>query len=85
MKQKELEIRREDNLARDKREQVKLELMREIEYAKLALQEKTTLHDIMARLDIEGMKNKTLRDTTALKEANRLSEMNLKEATGEGI
>lgn len=85
MKQKELEIRREDNLARDKREQFKLELMREIEYAKLALQEKTTLQDVMARLDIEGMKNKTLRDTTALKEANRLSEMNLKEATGEGI
>ena len=43
------------------------------------------MEELATRLGTEQMKNKTLRDTTALKEANRLSEMNLKQATGSGI
>jgi hypothetical protein len=85
LKKMELDIRKEDNGLRDAREKAKLELQREIEYAKLALQEKITMEELATRLGTEQMKNKTLRDTTALKEANRLSEMNLKQATGSGI
>lgn len=78
IKQLELEIRKQDNEMRDKREQAKLELQREIEYAKIALQEKLTLEEIYTRLGIEQAKLRTARDTTAVKEANRISEMNLK-------
>jgi len=78
VKMLELEIRKQDNEMRDKREQAKLELQREIEYAKIALQEQLSMEELYTRLGIEQAKLRTARDTTALKEANRMSEMNIK-------
>ena len=85
LKNKELDIRDKDNQLRDERERAKLELQREIAYAELALKQNLTMEELATRLGTEQMKNKTLRDTTALKEANRLAELNLKQATGSGI
>jgi hypothetical protein len=85
LKQAELDIRRQDNEARDKREQGKLEIMREIEYAKLALQEGITVAQLQNRLAVEKMRDQTVRDQAAVREANKAQELDLKRTQGSGI
>lgn len=77
VKKLELEIRKADNDARNERERLKLELNREIEYAKIALQEKLTLEEMYTRLGIERSKLETQRQTTALQQSLRVTELNL--------
>lgn len=80
LKMKELEIRQQDNQLRDEREKAKLELEREIKYAELALKEKLTLEQMYTQLGVEQAKLQTTRDTTAIKEMTRVTELNLKAA-----
>jgi hypothetical protein len=80
VKQYELEIRKQDNEARHQREQQELELKREIEYAKVALQYDLTMEQMYANLDIKQQQVKTTRDVAALRERNRVSELNQKRA-----
>lgn len=85
LKQMEIDIRKQDNEARDKREQAKLEIMREIEYAKLALQERITLEELRTRLQIDERRDKTTRDQAAVREANKAQEIDLKRTQSAGM
>ena len=69
---------------REQREQQKLEILREIEYAKLALQENITLEELRTRLEVERIRDKTSRDKAAASEANRSQEIALKRDTTGG-
>lgn len=80
VKKLELEIRKADNDARDARERSELELKREIAYAELALKKELTLEEMYTRLGIEHSKLKTQRETTALQQSLKVSELNIKAA-----
>lgn len=80
VKREELQIRREDNEARDNRETIKLGLLKEIEVMKLAQQYSMKIEDVRVALDNEKRKSKDMRDMTALRETNKITEMNLKRA-----
>lgn len=85
IKMQEVENRRLDTQLRDAREQAKLEMLRDIEYAKLALDRELGLGELYAKLGIERDKNKTLRDQAAVREANKAQELAVKRSTGSGI
>lgn len=85
LKMMELQIRQKDNEDRDLRERTKLAIDREIAYADLALKYHLTMEQIYTQLGVEQQKQKTQRDTTALTEANRLSELNMNRITSAGI
>lgn len=85
LKQMELDIRKQDNDARHQRETQNLELKREIEFARMALDREMKLEEVYSKLGVERMKDKTTRDSTALKESNKSQELNIKRATGSGI
>lgn len=81
----ELQIRAQDNQMRDTRERSKLAIEREIAYADLALKYHLTMEQIYTQLGVEQQRQKTERDTTALTEANRLSELNMNRITSAGV
>lgn len=85
LKQQELDIRNQDNELRHQREQAKLELQREIEYAKMALDKELKLEEVYAKLGIEKLRDRTIRDQAAVREANKAQEMAIKRVTGSGI
>lgn len=85
MKQEEIAIRKEDNNLRHQRELMKLDMEAQIGFARLALEKEIKLNDLYDKLGIEQMKDKTLRDTTALRENNKIAELSLAKATGSGI
>lgn len=82
IKKQELQLHDADNKARHKKEDNELELKREIAFAELALKEKLTLEQMYTKLGLEKAKLKTVRDSTALKEANRISEINMRRSLG---
>jgi len=84
MAQAELEHKQKDSEMRESREQQKLEILREIEYAKLALQENITLAQLRNRLDVEKMRDKTTRDKAAVAESNRAQEIDIKREQSTG-
>jgi DNA polymerase III delta prime subunit len=84
-KYEELRIRREDNKARDAREMAKLALQKEIKILELAQQYNLKVEDLRAMLQKEAMKSKDMRDMTALRETNKITELNMKRATGSGV
>ena len=85
IKMQELQIRQQDNEQRHQREMIKLQIERETQFAAVASKEKITLQQLYANLGVEEMKDATARDTAALRERNKITEMNLKRATGSGI
>ena len=85
LKQEELAIRKEDNALRHERELAKLEQDKELGYAKIALEKELKLEDLYTKLGLEQRKDKTNRDTAALREANKGQELSIKRATGSGI
>lgn len=85
LKEAELKIRKDDNDARDLRERSKLAIDREIAYADLGLKYHLTMEQIYTQLGVEQQRQKTERDTTALTEANRLSELNMSRITSAGV
>lgn len=84
VKMRELDIREKDNAARNDRELLKLQSEVELGYARLALDKELKLEEVYTRLGTEQAKLKTNRDITALREANRISEMNMKRSMGSG-
>jgi len=82
MKQMELQIRKEDNQARDRRENNKLAHLQRVAFAELALKRELTLTDLFANLGIKELKIIGDRDIAALRESNKVVEMNVKRATG---
>lgn len=85
IKQAELQMRTEENRMRDERERIRMEDEKELGYAKLALDKELKLEEVYNRLGVEQAKNKTARDTAAMKEANKAQELSIKRATGSGI
>lgn len=96
LKEMELKIRQADNQARDLRERTKLAIDREIAYADLGLKYHLTMEDIYTQLGVEQAKQQNARDTensrqqlqrqtTALTEANRMSELNMNRITSAGL
>lgn len=79
VKMRELDIRDADNKARDAREREAEANKLELEFQKLAASMGMKRDDLAAKLGIAQMQNKTSRDTTALQEANRITELNLKQ------
>ena len=84
VKLKELDIREADNNARHQREMQELELKREVEFSKLALERELKLEDIYNLLGVEKMRDETARDSVALRERNKLQELNMKRAEAGG-
>ena len=89
IKQKEIEMRTEENHMRDTRETGRLELERELGYAKLALENDMRLEDLYTKLNIAQMQDaasressertdKTTREGKALDGRIKNREMNLK-------
>lgn len=85
IKQLELDIRKEDNKARDERERMKLDKDAHIEFARLALEKGQTYEELMATLQLGERSDKTKRDIAAAANVTKLEEMSLKRATGSGI
>lgn len=79
-KMRELDIREQDNQARHQREQSELELKREVEFSKLALERDLKLEDIYNKLGVEKMRDRTVRQAAALREQNKSREINMKRA-----
>jgi hypothetical protein len=78
VKLKELDIRAEDNKMRDAREIAKLELERELGYAKIALDKGMKLEQMYTQLGIEQSRNKTMRDVAATNAFLKSQEINTK-------
>ena len=85
LKQEEFAIRKEDNQLRHQRELMKLDMEARLGFARLALEKEIKLSELYDRLGIEQMKDKTIRDTTALRENNKIAELSLARQTGSGI
>jgi hypothetical protein len=85
LKQRELEIREEENRMRDNREVARLEQDRELGFAKIAADKDLKLEELYQKLGVEQDKNKTTRDIAAVKEANKSQELSIKRSTGSGI
>lgn len=81
-----LQVQQQIEMQKQELESQKVQLQAEMEMAKLAAQENLTLHELQAKIGIEQEKIKTERDVTALKESNRINELNFKAISGrEGI
>lgn len=78
LKAQELQIRQQDNQARDQREKQKLQLTAAIEGAKLDAKSDTNQDQNAVKVATASMQNKTSRDIAALQEANKITEANLK-------
>jgi hypothetical protein len=85
LKKLELQIRQEDNNARNERERMKLEQDRELRMMELALKQEITMEQLYTQLKIEDDRNKTNRDISAVTNNNKISEMRMKERIGTGI
>lgn len=85
VKLEELRIREEDNKARHEREMQRLAMDQDVEFGRMALEKELKLEDIYAKLGVERLKDQTARDTAALRESNKIQELNMKRATGSGI
>jgi hypothetical protein len=85
VKLQELQVRQADNEARDQREQAKMELERELGFAKLALEQNLRMEELYGRLGIDKEKIQTIRDQTAVREANTAQELAIKRTQGSGI
>lgn len=85
MKQKELEIRDNDNKARHQREVMKLDKDARIEFARLAIDKDLKYSDMMATLGIKMQEDKTSRDTAAASNVVKLKEHALRRQTGAGV
>jgi len=81
-KMRELDIREQDNQARHSREMEELGLRREVEFSKLAMDRDMKLEDLYQKLGVEQMRDKTIRQTAALREKNKATELNMKRAEG---
>jgi hypothetical protein len=77
MKQKELEIRDNDNKSRHQREVMKLEKDARIEFAKLALEKGFRYDDMMAKLGIAINQDRTARDTAAASNVTKIDQVRL--------
>ncbi len=78
VKMRELDIREADNKMRDARDREFNQAKIELEFQALAIQHNLTQDELSAKLGIAQMTNKTMRDKTALQEANKITELNLK-------
>lgn len=85
LKMQELQIRREDNQLRDARENRKLDQERELRSADIEGRISSKLDELMARLHQTEMTSQTQRDIAAGNISAKHREMNIKQATGEGI
>src|SRR5690606_19959277 len=66
LKEKELEIRREDNQLRHQREVQKLAEEIQLRYADLAFKYDKSIDEVMAKMESDKLKDKTARDIAAL-------------------
>ena len=78
VKREELAIRDKDNIARHERELEKLAQQKEIEIMKLAQTYEMKLEDLKVALAKDRQKSKDMRDMTAVREANKVAELNIK-------
>lgn len=85
IKKMELKTRAEDNKMRHQREIMKLELEAETRFAKIALEKNIKMGDMMQRLGIERMKDRTTRQTKALDNVVTMKEHTLRRETGAGV
>jgi len=85
VKLRELEIREADNQARDARENLSLNIDRELRMQEMALKQNLTMQQMYAKLGIDELKVQKDRDIAALKERNKVTEMNLKRVMGSGV
>lgn len=58
---------------------------KEMALAELALKNELTILDLKSKLGMEQQKNKTVRDMAAVREGNKVAELDLKRETGSGI
>jgi len=85
LKKLELDIRKQDNQARDVRENKKLEKEAQIDFAKLAIEKGFKYDDLMIKLGISQNQDRTKRDIAAASNITKIDEMRLKRETGSGI
>ena len=85
IKLQELEIRREDNYLRDQREREKMSVDAELRMRDIAARENVTVAQLEAKLAIEGARDQTQREISAIGSAVKNREMNLKISSGSGI
>ena len=82
VKKMELEIRREDNQLRDKREVEKREQDGEIRMRDIAARENVSMEQLYTNLEIATKKDKTQRDTKAADANNVVADIRQKQRTG---
>jgi hypothetical protein len=87
IKMKEQEMHEKDNAARDRREIMKLEMTAQLGFAKLLLDRGMSHDEVMLKLGIEKMHDKTTRtrQTKALDNVVQLKEHTLRRETGAGV
>jgi hypothetical protein len=85
IKQAEQQMHAKDNEARHQREVMKLEMTAQLGFAKLALEKGYKYEDIQRHLKVAGMQDRTSRQSKALDNVVKMSEMQLKRSTGSGI
>lgn len=82
IKRLELEIRKQDNEARDQRERMKLEQTAEIQLQQIQATLEAKMEELYTRLDIETRRDKTARDVAAVNTNSKIREMKSKGAQG---
>lgn len=85
IKKMEVKQRGEDNKMRHQREVMKLELEAETRFAKIALEKNIKMSDMMQRLGIERMRDRTQRQSKALDNVVKMKEHTLRRETGAGV
>jgi hypothetical protein len=85
IKREELQIRKEDNAARDAREIAKNQQDGEIRMRDIAAREGVSMEQMYTQLKIADDSNQTMRQTTAVNANNKVAELSVKRKTGSGI
>jgi hypothetical protein len=85
LKDKELQIRDNDNKARHQREVMKLDKEARYDFAKLAIEKGFKYDDMMTKLGVSLQDDKTKRDVAAASNVTKLDEHRLKRQTGSGV
>lgn len=85
IKMAEQKMHEKDNAARDRREVMKLEMTAQLGFAKLLLERGMSHDEVMLKLGIEKMHDKTTRQTKALDNVVQLKEHTLRRETGAGV
>lgn len=85
LKMRELDVRENDNQMRNEREMYKIGEEIQLRYADLAFKYDKSIDEVVAKMEGDKMRDKTMRDIAAMNASQKREEMQLRRQTGAGI